>query len=683
LQAISNRELALLERASNEADEQVRNLLSRDIDEGRYGPQLKSAGYIGTYVLPPVLSWESLDATVGDPHYDVDFSITQYPDFDGVVQEHFQSDQFINPLNSSYEKWGNLRHNIACVRNFLLIEYFEANPRGRAITDKEAEDRLEEISAFVGKGLYNNYRFLGMVPNHNPLESFVDIDKANQPGADGARYIYERILQKDRQSNWLRPFNPIISFFTGDKIEDWDLPSLHETPFYPGYEEFMGIDTITDEMVEHAIAESRRLKQLLSDAYRTRDGQTSIRNAADDLNGLGNQLLFSAASAHHVAGLQEPVRRNAIDIAKDILNKLKIQLGSLDIQEGLNLNPQDDVAAVGALKGVMLVYEKLLAHARNVDASVLNHPAVIAATQAFGHIGYLAKAEAMRFAVMMGDEQQVGMMRKQLERIPEFFAQSDYQNFGDLITRIETGFDVVLNRVQQITSPSALISNSQYDTVGRSMSTPTAGLQSQIAAAIGVQGNMRANQAAEQAAQLQAQQMTREHARKSGGDAASLSGSGRAALSQAKKATKTGVSPINTNAVGTISSTKNGQKQQQQNAQTQMARQGSEKFRRAVQGINPLLLKSMRDAQVRAAKMANTHHDHDEHLHHPDGHHHDLHPENAHASATGIRPDATPSRRGTAKSTSMVAGGNESKVNEVTRRREDSTLPGGHGGRTI
>lgn len=676
---ITDEELIALKAAADAADEAVRALLERDIDQGRFGPRLRAAGYIGTYVVPPVLSWESLNELVRDKTYDVNFSVTQYPDFDGAIANYFQSDQFINPLNSHYEKWEELRHNLAVVRNYLLIEYFEKNPKG--LSEKDVEGKLEQIAEYIGRGLYNNYRFLGLVPNHNPLEPFVDIFKASAPDGEGARYIYERILQKDRNSGWLRPFNPIIEFFSGETIANWHLPDLHETPFYPGYEELVAPDIVTDAMVMQAIEESRRLKKLLSEAYKMRDQQTFVKNASNDLDGLGNQLLFSAASAHHVTGLQEPVRRNAIEIAKDILNKLKVQLGNVNIKEGLNLNPEDDVAAIGAVKGVMLVYEKMLAHARHVDASILNHPAVVAATQAFGHIGYLAKKEALRFSALSKDEMQTQLLAGQLARIPEFFSQSDYTRFGELITRIETGFEVVLNRLQQISGPAALISNSQFDTVGTSMDTPLAGMQAQMAAAIGVYGNAQAaqaNQAANQNAQMQAQQILRDQAKKSGDAQTNVKGTGRAALAQAKKSAS--AQSLDTPQGAAIVGSQAARKQQALGNPSIVV--DPQKLQRITQGINPLVLQAMRRAQVQAARRVSgplQHHDH--HDEHHQEHHHEH--EEQHG-AGGLRPAATPGKsnknahsHGEQHDEHTNAGDSHAAELERERKKHHSTVPGG------
>lgn len=660
---VTQEELIYLQEASARADQRVMSLLSTEKRADYFGPKLRVAGDMGDYVVPPILSWETLYAAVMNPELgDIDYSIKKYPHFDGVVDQFFNSDEFVNPLNAKYEKWKNLRENIACVRNYLLIHYFEQNPN--QIGEHQAEAMLEDIAVFIGKGCYNNFRFLGLIPNHNPMEAFIDIEKASLEGGEGARYIYERILARNRHNTWLKPFDAVVKFFSGSVTTDWQLPDVYDTPFHPGYSKIATDDTITEAMIDEAMADADRLRGLLSDAYKARDEQTYMRNRAVDLDALGNHMLYSAASAHHINGLQEPVRRDAIEIAKDILNKLKISLGSMDIKEGLRLNPDDDVATVGALKGVMMVYEKMIANARSVDASILNHPAVISATQAFGQFGYLAKLEAYRMANMVGDSSYAQMLGDQLGRIPDYFAQTTHRNFGDLVARIETGMDVMLEKMQHISGPASFLSTDVRDTVGMSMSTPTAGLQAQVAAAIGVQGNLQAqqaNMAADQAARTQAARIAGDQARSAGPSRATSnpvsSGTGRSALADAKKsASSASVNPIDPRSVrmplaGSQAALKAGQTL------------SSQEERGRKQGIPPLVLQAAMN--IRSNNILAAH----------DDHHHD----HQHPSVSGLKPPATPTKheKPTTHEMASAAPKTQAEIEELRRKQQQQKPPHG------
>ncbi len=668
-------ELFYLQEASARADQRVLDLMAQARQGEYFGPRLRVAGDMGDYVVPPILSWQTLYDVVKNPELgDIDYSIKKYPHFDGLVDANLRSDEFNNPLNAKYEKWTNLRDNIACVRNYLLIHYFEQNPNG--IPENKAEAMLEEIATFIGKGCYNNFRFLGLIPNHNPLEPFIDVEKANLPDGEGARYIYERILARNRHSSWLRPLDALVDFFTGSSSSDWQLPNVEETPFHPAYAKIVSDDVVSEAMVDEALFESNRLRNLLKEAYQARDSQTGARNLAVDMDTLGNHLLYSAASAHHISTLQEPVRRDAIELAKDILNKLKIKFGNVDIKEGLRLQPQDDSEVVGKIQSVMTIYERLLAHACSVNASVLNHPAVISATQAFGQFGYMAKLEAYRFANMVGDTSYAQMLGAQLGRIPDFYAQATHRTVGELISRIETGMDVMIERMQSISGPAAFLSTDVRETVGMSMATPTAGLQAQVAAAIGVQGNLQAqqaNMAADQAARTQASRLMAEQAQKGGAQVSTSSGTGRSALADAKKTvsnTNASVAPIDPRSVRVpIAGSQAAMKAQQQVGKTV----NSQDERGKKQGIPPLVLQAA--MQMRSDKIT------------PAQDHHPLPASLNGPSAIGFKPSATPNTKQPKKKIDPNAPVPKTLAEAEEARRlqlqQQQTHPGKPQGRTI
>jgi hypothetical protein len=461
-----------VDNAIDEADRRLQQLRDERARAENKTPVFAKVRGGGRYAVPATPGWPELNRIIKDKAFDLDYSPFEFPNFDGIVQRRFNSDEFINPLNANYEKWQNLRDNVAAVRNYLIMNYFHVPPEQLAAA--HAENSLHEIATFVGDGLYNNFMFLGMIPNHDPTKPFVDIELANQPDGKGAAYIYERILSAHRQNNWLRPFAMITSLFGGGKGSDWKLPEIDGTPF--GHEnltlpEPTGPD---DATLKEAEQETKELRAGRAE----RRANRKILDMAVDLDSLGNQLLFSAENAQGVAGLSEPVRRDAIEIAKDILRKLKIKLGNVPVISGLNMKPEDDVGALGATHGVVLVYEKLLAYARSVDAGIMNHPAIGGATQAIGQLGYLAKLEALRLAEISGGKSLSENLSAQLRRIPERYSNIGNATFGDLLDRVERGIDTVLDRLQTITGPSALVGHSVEQNIqGFMNATPVAGQQ--------------------------------------------------------------------------------------------------------------------------------------------------------------------------------------------------------------
>jgi hypothetical protein len=211
-----------------------------------------------------------------------------------------------------------------------------------------------------------------------------------------------------------------------------------------------------------------------------------------------------------VAHISNPVRRDAVDIAKDILRKLKVSIGNAQVVDGLQMKPSDDLAALGAVKGVAMVYERLVAWARgNNDTSIFQHPSVIAATQAIGQLGYQAKREGLRLATMAGNHELAKTIGDQLERLPASFgAGASGKRFGELLEAVESGINAIIYRTQQVGVDGAKVGFSVDSTLGSTLSSsPTAGTSNQVGVDNAAQRNAQAAVADQLAAQAQAQRI--------------------------------------------------------------------------------------------------------------------------------------------------------------------------------
>jgi hypothetical protein len=210
--------------------------------------------------------------------------------------------------------------------------------------------------------------------------------------------------------------------------------------------------------------------------------QKLVAEQASDLDALGNYLLYTASNMQNVATLSEPVRRDAIDIAKEILRKLRITFGDANVMNGLKLPPTDDMGAFTHVKGVAMIFERLLAWGRGVDASVMQHPSVLAGIQAIGQLGYAAKVEALRLARLSGRGTLATTIRDQLASVPSAYSAKEGK-FTDLVDKVERGIDTLMSRVQTISGPGVKIGLSQSAPGGNAMSVPTAGLAQQASLA--------------------------------------------------------------------------------------------------------------------------------------------------------------------------------------------------------
>lgn len=516
---------------------------------------LHEAKDIGQYVIPRRTGWKALLKIIHDPVPNIDFSANIYPAFDGILGDHFQSPYLLDPLDDHYESYEDLRDNLAAVRNFLLQTYYANTPDG--MSPEKAKTALAEIAGFVGDGLYNNWLFLGLVPNHNPSKPFIDLSRAREGGGKGAQYIYEKILEYQRHSSWLRPFEKLTELFGGKVHPDWKLPPANQTHFRDFAFKTIKEDMSPEQMAAMAIANAQNRATAIEDRLSSIRDARALSTTATDLDAIGNHLLYTAQHMEEgVAHLSEPVRVNAVEIARDILRKLKLSIGGAATLDGLNMKPTDDMATLGAIKGVATVYERLLAWARsNNDAGILQHPSVIAATRAIGQLGLLAKLEGLRMAELAGNTALSTALREQIKRVPEAFKTTRGTTFGDLFDAIESGMNTILYRTQQVSVTGAKVGFSRENTLGQNLSSaPTAGIANQVnASQAAAERNAQAAQADQQAALAQAQKM---HAQ--------MAASARAAQQQGQQASTQAPPPQPSRSNATVgrSALRNAQNQQ-------------------------------------------------------------------------------------------------------------------------
>ena len=243
-------------------------------------------------------------------------------------------------------------------------------------------------------------------------------------------------------------------------------------------------------------------------------------DAAAELDAVSEQLFAAAVAMQSITTMSEPVRADAIAIARDILRLLKVTFGEVTTLTGLNLKSREEGLALGGLTAVGTIYSQLLAWARGIDGSIMSDPSVLAAIDAFGVIGYMAKREALRIARTSKDMFLATSLAQQLDTIGGKYLNPQEKNVGKLLERIEHGIDRVLSRVQDLTISGAGVSQSKNDLGGGMSNTPVAGQSMQQGAdgnknrdAVGKR-NAEAMMAEEAAAQAEAARIAAQNAAK-------------------------------------------------------------------------------------------------------------------------------------------------------------------------
>lgn len=477
---------------------------------------------IGRYVVPRYTGWKALHALIRDPVANIDYFEPDYPSFDNIITQHFNSPPFLDPADDEFDSYQNLRDNISAVRNFLMMSFYAPHS---GMTPDKAKKALEEIAAFVGDGLYNNWQVtvlgLPILGYHDPLKPFLSLSAARAGNGKGAQYLYEKILEYQKRWDWSRPFDAIRQLF--GLGERYNLPPANGTGFTDIFPKDITTQVIGNgnmAQVNSALMAAVAKVNALEAKRSQLNGVRELNQMADELEYIGDHLLQKAtqlSGSESIAALAKPVKMDAIAEARKILDGLKKWVGDKNILDGLKLKPTEDMSTFHAVKGVTEVYSRLLAWARGVDATIMNHPGIQAATQAMGQLGYLAKLEALNFAKAAGNNARVQRLTDELKNVDARFAAATDATFGGLLGKLENGINLIIERVTAKDVPGAMVAHHAGNDLGSYMSSaPTAGMAQTLGGEAGnavrdAVGKRNAELLMAEEAQLQAQASQIQH----------------------------------------------------------------------------------------------------------------------------------------------------------------------------
>lgn len=393
----------------------------------------------GRLIIPSEPIWAAHRRLVLNPDCLIGYSHSRFPQFDNIIHQNLLYRPITDVDHRDYPQYHILRENIAIVRNVVMVEFFQSPLQGSALDQRLLH--LTQIAHLIVEGL-NNDR-----PLFNPLKPRIHKSLANVPGS-GARHIYEQILKRQDSTYWL---SAIINLLFGPR--PWRLPAVEASPFssdnlqkpcvadeHPVYPEDLAF--MCDMMDRHTI-----------------DPMEMSTVCVEGVNHIADDLSQSSAMHNSIDSLREPTRRESVEIAKDILRKLKVKLGSALIVNGLTSVTSSNFAILDAIKGVVGVYEFHLHLLLQLDPKALLNPTIAAANDAIGKLGYLAKTEALRVARKTGNHRQVKLVSEQIKKMPERWHRPKEQTLGQLFEQVENGLGAVMTRISQLSDPKAAVTN--------------------------------------------------------------------------------------------------------------------------------------------------------------------------------------------------------------------------------
>lgn len=391
---------------------------------------------IGKFLFPTENTWAAHRDLIKEPALALNYNTANYPRFDNIFHQNVNYKPIWDYSQGRFKSYDVLRENMAIVRNYIMTEYFadgsvDAN-------DAQKVKNMAQIAKHIADGM-NNDKWL-----FNPFKHTIKIEKANLPGT-GAQYIYNQILKHQNYHSWLAPIMWPLSFIFSSLHRDWDLPALADSPFSDAAlrrpPPTHGEQDMSDEDIM-AIAEMMDKDSIVP--------QDISEQYAQGIDGIAEDFTHASAMYTTVEELQEPTRRESIELAKEILRKLKVKFGEAFIENGLTASAANNFSILDSLKGAVRVYEFHLHKVMQLDAAIMDNPAVLAANKAIGKLGYIAKLEVLRVASKNGDKKMASTVEKQLMDMPKSWQPGANETFASILDDLDSGLSTVLTRINQV-----------------------------------------------------------------------------------------------------------------------------------------------------------------------------------------------------------------------------------------
>lgn len=354
--------------------------------------------------------------TRADAHLGLGFHPVHFPAFDG---------QFRAALSPA------LHENLAIIRNYLLCH----------LPEERAASTLKQIARRLDASLSGRNRW--------PHAPKLTRRAASQPDK-GAQALYQHLLAWQSAPRWLHP--PL--WFTPDQPAHWGLPPLESSPFSdralamsappedaPASQDAMPVDF--GEMAD---------RNHIATGAKQAVGQPpeAEQSTAEQLNDIANDIASAGALTMSVEELHEPTRRESIEIAKEILDKLRVRLGEAFVSHGLGPFGAENLSILNSLKEVVKTFEFHLHKLAGLDPNIYENPAVKRANEAVGKLSHLAKSETLGAAQLHGDAQMIALIEAEMMQLPASWIPGEHDTFGGLFDDLYSGLEAVIDRINHI-----------------------------------------------------------------------------------------------------------------------------------------------------------------------------------------------------------------------------------------
>lgn len=415
---------------------------------------------LGKYMVPVEGTLINHYRLIYDRSNELDFWPEQSPAFDGLVAQTFLDPAFSRSNHPRYFDYEPLRDNIATVRNYVLHSVMNGVDTTNPAQMKNAERKLEQMGREIGVALQRDSLF------RRPGSDHLDVSKASVPG-EGAALMYQ-LLDKKQQKNKI--LHPVKAFFGYDY--QWNLCPIEKSPFSKANVEAFCLGDFSQpgnpshanelEAVEMTKAAKRARQEAEALQAQTQPAPETAAEPtpaapqpaqsftdAKSLSVLGAAIAGSAFSLDRVKRLPNPVKDRSVQIARDILDKLRVEVGTSDRQEWLSLSSEEAKTQGEAIASIAELYAESYQAALVVDPNLKNDVIMQSSNEAVGKLAYLMKQQAAQEMLAEGNADDAQMLMAEIEQFPAEWKQVDGVQVGELLDQMQYGLEHTHTVVQE------------------------------------------------------------------------------------------------------------------------------------------------------------------------------------------------------------------------------------------
>lgn len=399
----------------------------------------------GKYMIPVENTLDSHHGLIYDRSNELDFWPEQFPAFDSLVAQTYLNPAFSLSNHPDYFDYEPLRDNVAAVRNYILQHVLEGVDTSDPQQVENATRTVEQMGREIGVALQRDTLF------RRPGSDHLDVLKASEPGV-GAAYMYELLVRKQEKNKFLRPVKSLFGF----DYSAWKLPPVEQSPFSRQHvEEFcLGNDGLAPQEpdtpqqepeappgVPESTPEEQRAREQADAVVAPAAADNAAQTNARKLSVLGATIAGSAFSLDRVRKLPEPVKERSVELAREILEKLRIGIGDADREQWLTQSADAALAQGSAIASLAELYASTYQAGLAADAALKDDPLVQCGNEAIGKLAYLTKQQAAYALLQEGQRDDAQSLMAELQSYPESWKQVDNVRIGDLLDQIQAGME--------------------------------------------------------------------------------------------------------------------------------------------------------------------------------------------------------------------------------------------------